>query len=348
MDFYNRAEFLAQLPSVMLFGVLNKVAFAAFSRASADRDQLRRQASWLSHRAQPARPQFPRGGSQPGLARRPDPHPYRRGLALHRRHPRHAHPQDRRLVHAPDPAHRYRLDAPNMAVRPPAARARPDLCPGPIRHHPLHEPQGRLLGQCPQGELLPHPQTERVHHRVYATRHHARRDLFGHIEGFYNPRRLHSSLGYISPVEAERRAASPRPLLRDKITRTRAPSRLTGSRRTPSQASPPLGRRRRSWTGWARAAKIPTSAHTARRGRSSLKAPRARTTCWSADPSKPIARAVLSAALSGPVILGEVRGDADAALAYPRRGLGCRRTGAQSAPKESARADHGDTTADKS
>lgn len=49
--------------------------------------------------------------------------------------------------------------------------------------------------------------TERVHHRVYATRDQARRDLSGYIEGFYNPRRLHSSLGYISPIEAERRAA---------------------------------------------------------------------------------------------------------------------------------------------
>jgi hypothetical protein len=27
----------------------------------------------------------------------------------------------------------------------------------------------------------------------------ARRDLFGYIKGFYNPRRLHSSLGYIQP-----------------------------------------------------------------------------------------------------------------------------------------------------
>jgi hypothetical protein len=34
--------------------------------------------------------------------------------------------------------------------------------------------------------------TERVHHRVYATSAEARRDLFGYIEGFYNPRRLHS------------------------------------------------------------------------------------------------------------------------------------------------------------
>jgi len=48
---------------------------------------------------------------------------------------------------------------------------------------------------------------ERVHHRIYGTRAEARRDLFQHIEGFYNSRRLHSALGYISPTLAERIAA---------------------------------------------------------------------------------------------------------------------------------------------
>ena len=48
---------------------------------------------------------------------------------------------------------------------------------------------------------------ERVHHRGYATCDQTRRDLFHYIEGFYNPRRLHSALGYISPADAERRAA---------------------------------------------------------------------------------------------------------------------------------------------
>jgi transposase InsO family protein len=49
--------------------------------------------------------------------------------------------------------------------------------------------------------------TERVHHRIYGTRAEARRDLFQYIEGFYNSRRLHSALGYISPAFAERMAA---------------------------------------------------------------------------------------------------------------------------------------------
>src|SRR5262245_16618255 len=43
--------------------------------------------------------------------------------------------------------------------------------------------------------------------RIYGTRAEARRDLFQYIEGFYNSRRLHSDLGYISPAFGERTAA---------------------------------------------------------------------------------------------------------------------------------------------
>jgi transposase InsO family protein len=59
---------------------------------------------------------------------------------------------------------------------------------------------------------------ERVHHRVYPTRDDARRELFGYIEGFYNSRRLHSAIGYRSPVDMERIAAKPRPLSRGRIS----------------------------------------------------------------------------------------------------------------------------------
>jgi transposase InsO family protein len=49
--------------------------------------------------------------------------------------------------------------------------------------------------------------TERLHHRIYATKDQARRDLFAYIEGFYNSHRRHSSIGYLSPAEVERKAA---------------------------------------------------------------------------------------------------------------------------------------------
>lgn len=43
--------------------------------------------------------------------------------------------------------------------------------------------------------------TELVHHRRYRTREEARRDIFEYIELFYNRVRLHSALGYLSPVQ---------------------------------------------------------------------------------------------------------------------------------------------------
>lgn len=48
---------------------------------------------------------------------------------------------------------------------------------------------------------------ERVYRRSYRTRDEARADLFQYIEGFYNPRRRHSTLGGLSPAEFERRWA---------------------------------------------------------------------------------------------------------------------------------------------
>jgi len=49
--------------------------------------------------------------------------------------------------------------------------------------------------------------TELVHHSKYATRAEAQREIFAYIEGFYNRTRLHSAIGYVSPIEMERKAA---------------------------------------------------------------------------------------------------------------------------------------------
>lgn len=48
--------------------------------------------------------------------------------------------------------------------------------------------------------------TELTHHRRYRTRAEARADVFEYIETFYNRRRRHSSLNYLSPAEYEARA----------------------------------------------------------------------------------------------------------------------------------------------
>jgi putative transposase len=48
--------------------------------------------------------------------------------------------------------------------------------------------------------------TERTARKVYRTRDDAKADVFDYIERFYNPRRRHSTLGYLSPVDYEEQA----------------------------------------------------------------------------------------------------------------------------------------------
>ena len=50
--------------------------------------------------------------------------------------------------------------------------------------------------------------TELVHHEHYRTRDEARASVFDYIETFYNRQRLHSTLGYMSPVDFELAAAA--------------------------------------------------------------------------------------------------------------------------------------------
>ncbi len=44
---------------------------------------------------------------------------------------------------------------------------------------------------------------ERIRRRIYSTRNDAKRDIFDYIELFYNSRRRHSYLDYVSPMEYE-------------------------------------------------------------------------------------------------------------------------------------------------
>ena len=48
--------------------------------------------------------------------------------------------------------------------------------------------------------------TERTARKTYRTRDEAKADVFDYIECFYNPKRRHSTIGYLSPIEFEMQA----------------------------------------------------------------------------------------------------------------------------------------------
>jgi putative transposase len=58
---------------------------------------------------------------------------------------------------------------------------------------------GTWYDNAPMESFFGTLKSELVNHHVYRTRDEARTDLFSYIEGFYNRRRRHSSLDYLSP-----------------------------------------------------------------------------------------------------------------------------------------------------
>ncbi len=48
--------------------------------------------------------------------------------------------------------------------------------------------------------------TERIARKIYRSRDEARADVFDYIERFYNTKRRHSTIGYVSPMEFEMKA----------------------------------------------------------------------------------------------------------------------------------------------
>jgi len=62
---------------------------------------------------------------------------------------------------------------------------------------------GTWYDNAPMESFFGSLKSEWVHHRVYRTRDEARVDIFYYIEAFYNRRRLHSSLDYLSPEAYE-------------------------------------------------------------------------------------------------------------------------------------------------
>src|SRR5262249_51823720 len=63
------------------------------------------------------------------------------------------------------------------------------------------------VAQCwdkaPAASFFASLKKELVHHEQYTTRDQARASIFEYVEVFYNSKRLHSSLGYVTPAEYE-------------------------------------------------------------------------------------------------------------------------------------------------
>jgi transposase InsO family protein len=66
--------------------------------------------------------------------------------------------------------------------------------------------RGNCWGNAPVESFFGTLKQELVHRCRFATREAARREVFEYIEVWYNRQRRHSSLGYVSPAEFERRA----------------------------------------------------------------------------------------------------------------------------------------------
>ena len=75
-----------------------------------------------------------------------------------------------------------------------------------LRQHGL-EPSMSRRGNCHDNAVaessLQLLKRERIRRRTFPTRDEARRDVFGYIELFYNPKRKHTNNGMLSPVNFE-------------------------------------------------------------------------------------------------------------------------------------------------
>lgn len=65
--------------------------------------------------------------------------------------------------------------------------------------------RGDCYDNAPAESFFGTLKTELVHHQKYATRSQARAAIFEYVEVFYNRKRRHSSLGYVSPEQFEAR-----------------------------------------------------------------------------------------------------------------------------------------------
>ena len=143
------------------------------------------------------------------------------GLALCRCRHRSVLPARGRLVdeRSDDSATRHRRSGDGDLATGQARRAAASLRPrqpiqqravpaadGRSRRRLLDEPFRQCLGQCSDGKLLLLAQDRANRTQDVPVTGEAKADVFDYIERFYNPKRRHSTIGYMSPMEFERQA----------------------------------------------------------------------------------------------------------------------------------------------
>jgi putative transposase len=67
--------------------------------------------------------------------------------------------------------------------------------------------KGNCWDNAPMESFFHTLKTEDVHHRKFRSKEEAKQALFRYIETYYNNRRLHSAIGYITPAQMELKVA---------------------------------------------------------------------------------------------------------------------------------------------
>jgi putative transposase len=67
---------------------------------------------------------------------------------------------------------------------------------------------GNVWDNAAMESFCSHRSTERTSRKTCRSRDEAKADVFDYIERFYNPKRRHAIIGYLSPMDFERLAGS--------------------------------------------------------------------------------------------------------------------------------------------
>ena len=150
------------------------------------------------HRSDQRAPPSPRPGtgSAPQPAQRTGPGPQRPSTPAATSAARHPH---RRRTRGPRPTSGGR---PRTRTRGPATDGT-DASHEQFAAQQRHQAQSQANANAVCESFFASLKKELVNRRPWPTRAEARSNVFEYIEGWYNPRRRHSTLGYLSPADYE-------------------------------------------------------------------------------------------------------------------------------------------------